>query len=61
MDNGGNPATWRSVIPNMREFRLVVVAGVAGVLIAAAILLVPAPSQPQMVRIADSQAAVTGP
>ena len=53
--------TWRSVIPNMREFRLVVVAGVAGVLIAAAILLVPVPSQPQMVRIADSQAAVTRP
>jgi hypothetical protein len=45
----------------MREFRLVVVAGVAGVLIAAAILLVPVPSQPQLVRIADSQVAVTGP
>jgi len=45
----------------MREFRLVVVAGVAGVLIAAAILLVPVSSQPQMVRIADSQAAVTRP
>jgi len=45
----------------VREFRLVVVAGVAGVLIAAVILLGQATGLPQLVRIADSQAAVTGP